>query len=152
MTIKRLAFEVESRELTIVAKLRSCFDNFWGKNISDMQLLALAKKLGENAEFCVAEDLVWGCLGCVAYYRNNLETKVAFLSILVTKKGFENKGIGSLLLDAVEKDCLRHDFVSIQLEVAADNDVAITFYTKRNYLLTGVGKQGYLCYSKNLGI
>ena len=152
MTIRRLDFDVESRELTIASALWSCLDNFWSKSINDMQLLALSKKLGEHAEFCVAEDPELGYLGCAAYYRNNLETRVAFLSILVTKQGFENRGIGSLLLDAVERECFQHEFISIQLEVAADNNPAIRFYTKRNYLLTGCCKQGYLSYSKSLGM
>lgn len=152
MTIKQLAFDIESREQVIAAALKPCLDNFWSKSINDVQLVAMSKKFGDNAEFIIAEDNDVGCLGCAAYYRNNLETRVAFLSIIVTKQGFENKGIGSLLLNAVENDCLQHGFITIQLEVSSGNDVAIRFYAKRNYLLSGCGKQGYLSYSKRLGM
>ena len=150
MKIRKLDWDVENRELEVVAALMPCLDNFWSKKIDHIQLATIAKKFGTTAEFIIAEDGELGCLGCAAYYRNNQETKIAFLSIIVTRKGFESKGIGTSLLDAVERDCALNGFVSIQLEVATENVAAIKFYKKRKYQLMGCGKQGYLSYSKSL--
>lgn len=78
----------------------------------------------------------WVCgefAGFVAFYANDDETKVAFISMLWVSARQRQRKIGSILLRHVAEVCKARAFESIRLQVARDNVAALNFYTGRGF-------------------
>ncbi|RRO24651.1 GNAT family N-acetyltransferase [Flavobacteriaceae bacterium 14752] len=73
--------------------------------------------------------------GVIAYYANNLETKQAYLSLILIDKRFQSMGIGRLLFEAAKFDLSRNNFLTFDLEVLNTNSRAQDFYRKYNFKL-----------------
>lgn len=67
-------------------------------------------------------------LGFIGYYKNDLVTKNAFLSMLILDDKFQGLGIGKNLLQFSIDDLKKRGFISYGLEVLKSNDKAINLY------------------------
>lgn len=66
-------------------------------------------------------------VGFIAYYNNDYENRIAFLSMLVVKHDYIGKGIGALMLESSLKDLSNKNFKKYRLEVLKKSK-AIEFY------------------------
>lgn len=71
--------------------------------------------------------------GLIAFYANNHETKVAFITSVLVSKNSRGKGIGTRLVKACENICREKGFKKISLEVHRENHIAISLYSKFGY-------------------
>ena len=99
---------------------------------NETDLKHLSEKYFSNGTVFVAYES-GKIAGLVAYYRNNFETKCAYLSMIVCKKKFCGKGIAAALYDEMYHDCRENSSVSLRLQVDKDNARAINFYKRRNF-------------------
>ena len=71
--------------------------------------------------------------GLIAFYANNHETKVAFITSVLVSKNSRGKGIGTQLVKTCEDVCKEKGFKKISLEVHKENYIAISLYRKFGY-------------------
>lgn len=72
-------------------------------------------------------------LGVIAFYVNDIENRIAFLSHISVLTEYQKMGIGSLMLDNAERAACDEGMKRMRLEVREDNDKAICFYTNMGY-------------------
>lgn len=65
----------------------------------------------------------------------------AHISDLFVIPGYWSRGIGTRLMDQAEALAARHGFIQIGLDVAIDNDRAISLYERRGYKDLGFGER-----------
>ena len=125
----------DSKQIETVLTLCSPFFHNQSKNNSKF-VTAQAEKFAKNAVFTVAveDDSV---IGFCAYYANDYKTCRAYLSMVVVSSYARGRGIGSALLKHMIQDCKSKGMRLIQLEVANNNTVAIRFYQKHKFKLSG---------------
>ncbi|MDN3655877.1 GNAT family N-acetyltransferase [Ferruginibacter paludis] len=71
--------------------------------------------------------------GFIAYYCNDIVSKIAFLTLLCVKPEFAGKGIGQHLLNCSIEDVKSKGFTSFHLEVSKDNQLAIHLYERAGF-------------------
>lgn len=128
---------IEISKISTLQEIRSvvlqCADDLFDQNVNEeSKLNALADKFARFAEVAVAQENDT-CLGYVAYYCNNQETKTAYISIIVIKKEYQGKGVGSLLYNSVISVLKQKGFTTLKLEVAKQNTTALSFYSKKGF-------------------
>lgn len=67
----------------------------------------------------------------IAFYCNDINNRVGFITMILVDKEFQKKGIGQLLLDAAINRLQYSEFSVCELKVLKSNRKAIDFY-KRN--------------------
>lgn len=92
-----------------------------------------------------------GIIGFVAFYCNNFENKIAYISMLAVKGNVRCKGFGHKLLREAEIISLNQGMETIQLEVMKANTNAIKFYEKNNYILHETKEESFI-YTKKLNL
>ena len=98
--------------------------------ISDLDYYAT--RLSVNAEVYQAKkDEV--TIGYVAFYANNKNEKIAFITQIAVKKEQQSMGLGRKLITIAEKKSLEIGMESIELEVFLDNPRALEFYKRSWY-------------------
>lgn len=91
-----------------------------------------AEKLYNNANiFAVIKELQY--IGFAAFYSNDIENNIAYLTQLAVKPEIENKGIGKMLLFVSIELSRKMGMKVIKLEVINDNIKAISFYKKNGF-------------------
>lgn len=98
-------------------------------DLSKEKIHILADKYAKCAELVVAyysQTIV----GYIAYYRNDVNSGVAYITMVVVKEDYRKKGIASLMLKCVIDDCIQNGFSIIRLEVDNENKNAIALYKK----------------------
>jgi ribosomal protein S18 acetylase RimI-like enzyme len=75
----------------------------------------------------------------------------AYLYGFRIKPDFRSKGIGSRMLDAVEQDLVCRQFEKVTLNVGKDNPLALNFYQKHGYQITGT-EAGRWSFIDHLGL
>jgi ribosomal protein S18 acetylase RimI-like enzyme len=95
----------------------------------------MSKKFCKYGTVLAVFDRQQNVVGFAAYYDNDLQNKTGFLSMIAVELSAQKKGVGTLLLDEVEKRILNSGMLRLNLEVHKSNLPAISFY----------GKHGYLC-------
>ena len=96
---------------------------------------ALLKML-RFADFIVAMDEE-EVAGMTAMYANNIETRVAYITLFGVKNAYGRRGVGRMLLEACEALALSRGMDRIRLEVTDSNERAVRFYTKHGFVRTG---------------
>lgn len=93
------------------------------------------KKIDKYASFekCYIDDTL---AGLVAYYCNNLESKEAFITIVLVDYDFRGLGIAQNLMNKVIDIIRSKDFTKCSLEVSLKNTQVIRLYEKLNYVET----------------
>ena len=90
-------------------------------------------------------------LGYISFYANDFINRTAFISLIAVKPEFQNKHIGSRLLEECFKIAKSKGMETIQLEVLKTNSLAIRFYKRHSFsFLYEKGEESYI-YQKNLG-
>ncbi len=72
-------------------------------------------------------------IGYVAFYANNKNEKIAFITQIAVKKEQQSMGLGRKLITIAEKKSLEIGMESIELEVFLDNPRALEFYKRSGY-------------------
>lgn len=96
------------------------------------QLGPYLDKLAARAEFMVHYDS-GNCLGFVAFYCNDLESRVAFITLVLTSDQARGRGVARNLLIATLLTMKNRDFHLCRLEVKKANTSAIGLYQKLNF-------------------
>lgn len=75
--------------------------------------------------------------GYAAFYCNDFETEIAYLSMLVVKNEFRRRGIAMTLIQCMIRFCRDSSFKAIRLEVDYRNGKAIGMYEKCGWIEEG---------------
>lgn len=111
----------------------SCVDREFIPFLSEkVNLLQYANKLAErgNNVFVVVDG---HDIGHAAYYSNNLESRMAFLTSICVKPEFRGNGVAELLLEEVLRGAWNDGMKNLSLEVDERNQAAICFYRKYGF-------------------
>lgn len=110
------------------------FDKVFSPSLSEriLDLDTYVQKLYRNAIIFIAieeNDFV----GFVAFYANDMNTHIAYLTQIAVKPKAQNKAIGKDLIDLCTKTSKDNGMVAIKLEVYNNNMKAIGFYKKHGF-------------------
>lgn len=123
--------------------IKSCADSFFNQSInSDKKIRELAEKYHESASFILA--LADGkTVGFAAFYSNDLITQVAYLSMIIVKESYQDKGIGqNILIDCINR-CNQNGMKKLKLEVNCNNSKALNFYLKNEFKILEKNDESY---------
>jgi ribosomal protein S18 acetylase RimI-like enzyme len=107
-----------------------------GRFVDTADLDAYFAKLDTHAEV-VAETEGDRCRGLVAFYCNNLQTRRAFITLVLVSPQDRGSGIGRTLVSRVLHACRERGFVSCGLEVRSDNAPALALYASLGFIAEG---------------
>ena len=102
-----------------------------------------AEKLMKNATFCYKEDNYGNIIGLVAGYLNNIDKKIAYITIVAVKKKYTRKGIAGNLIKKFIIKCRDSGINAVHLYTHKTNKGAIILYNKLgfiNYIETEIRK------------
>lgn len=89
-------------------------------------------KLGEKAE--IVSDFIAGrCRGFVAFYCNDMNTKQAYITLVLVDPRDRGLGLGKSLVASVLEMARRRGFSSCRLEVARRNELANAMYLSMGF-------------------
>ncbi|MDA9266229.1 ribosomal protein S18-alanine N-acetyltransferase [Gammaproteobacteria bacterium] len=94
-------------------------------------------KVGHHGLVCKENNLIIGFL-----IFSPIKPEAHLLSIAV-KETHERRGIGSLLISSMNKQCKAMGITQVFLEVRAGNDKAISFYEGHNFLKDAIREKYY---------
>lgn len=95
-----------------------------------------AGKLYRNAIVLVAKDDV-GIIGFVAFYANDFNLRVCYLTQIAVQSRVQNNNIGKLLLDLCTDTSKNIGMTEIKLEVNNYNHRAFNFYKRNGFSFCG---------------
>lgn len=126
-----------SSRFEIVKVLRlfnDCFPRSIEGRVGNLSLYAA--KLATQALIYISKDndLI---SGLVIFYANDQLTKVAYLSHIAVSADYQNKGIGSLLLQLSYAVSKKNGMTTMKLEVDKSNSKALAYYKKRSFIAIG---------------
>lgn len=107
-----------------------------GRFIEGVDLQVYLKKLDAHAEI-VSEADGGRCRGFVAFYCNNLETRRAFITLVLVAPQDRATGLGRTLVSRVLDICRGRGFSACGLEVRSDNTAAIAMYAGLGFVAAG---------------
>lgn len=115
--------------------MERCANSFYDQSVNNKnQILKLAEKFSKSARFIVAVDVRREEIcGFTAFYCNDINTKVSFLSMIIIRDDYQGKGIGKVLLDDCVERCKLEGMETFRLEVNCQNHKAISFYKKNHF-------------------
>ncbi len=94
--------------------------NEYAKKLSSYANFYLAKENGEN-------------IGVLAFYANDTQNRMAYISLIGVKNSLQGKGYGKWLLENCVKMAKENKMEKIALEVDDDNQNAIMFYERNGF-------------------
>lgn len=106
---------------------------FFGSE-KEQDLIQFSHKIAENAERFEywSKNLL---IGLVACYFNDKDTLTGYITVASVASGFRNTGVGSELLKTTLQYGLDNGFKSVKLEVNVQNQKAIAFYKKFDFII-----------------
>lgn len=130
---------------SISETLETDYDNFWNYNILKSEL----QNTNSIYLVCKFGSQILGFAGIT------ITLDSAELNNIVVKKNYRGNGISSLLLNELIKICKSNNCISLNLEVASSNTIAISLYEKFGFKQVGLRKKYYngidaLLYTLNL--
>lgn len=93
--------------------------------------MQLMQKIHMLADVIVAYSA--DVLGYIAVYANDMQTKVAYITLFAIKPDYQRCGIGYRLLKEAELIAIQRGLSRIRLEVQKSNIKAIQFYRKNGF-------------------
>lgn len=126
--------------LCLLTKAENSFTPSLSQNIP-YTLEEYAKKLSENASFVVVEDNE-EAIGFVAYY-TNIEGGFVYIPQIWVSDFYQRKGVGSSMVDMLISN-VPSIIRSIRLEVRKNNEKALSFYVKNQYVVIDEKGDKYL--------
>ena len=123
---------VEKKE-NIYSILQKLSPYFYNQSVNCPERIeSLSKKFSQYAVFrCVYKKGI-PC-GFAAFYVNDIERHVAFLSMIVVDRSFQKQGIGKTLLADVVNICRKEKMKYLDLEVDDTNKQALHFYASAGF-------------------
>ena len=70
----------------------------------------------------------------IAYYRNDYETNIAYLTYLCVNSKYRKNNLATKLLNIMVNDCIEKNFKIIRLETDKQNNIARKFYEKKGFI------------------
>ena len=114
--------------------LQTEFDEFWNYEVLKQELSS------NNSKYIVAktlDNIIVGFSGI------KIILDTAELMNIVTKKLYRKNGIGKLMLEYLINYCKKIGIKTLNLEVNAQNTIAINLYKKYNFKEVGLRKKYY---------
>ena len=108
-----------------------CLESLQQRNAIDF----FAEKFSKYASVIVAENSENICMGFIAYYANNLESKTAYITMVATLPEYRGMHIGQSLMDYCKKDIIAKGYTFIRLEGGKNNLIAQQFYKKNGFVI-----------------
>ncbi len=95
-----------------------------------------SQKLFDNSVIYYAKkDDIY--IGFIAFYCNNMETKIAYVPMIAIMSEFRGQGIGSKLLDIAIAHIKNNGFRKIEIETW-EGSKAIFLYQKKGFMITKI--------------
>ncbi len=139
LTYTHIAEEGEVRRV-----LNACAPAFHDQSYNDPERIAeLAKKFAQAARVLVAYEQDEP-RGFCAYYANDAQSRIAYVSMIIVAPGMQGLSIGSHLLEGAMDDARTCGMAHMRLEVACDNEGAVRFYHRHGFTEESV--QGDHCF------
>ena len=107
-----------------------------GRFVDNANLDAYLEKLDTRAEV-VADTDAGRCRGFVAFYCNDVESRRAFITLVLVAPSDRGSGVGRALVSRVLDLCRQRGFTSCGLEVRADNAAALALYSSLGFVSVG---------------
>lgn len=104
-----------------------------------------SKKLANNAIIIVASTKK-DVIGISAFYANDIEKKIAYISFIATLSNYRHLGIASNILKVIISFLQKKGFKSLELEVYKDNTVAVKFYLSKGFKTKLQNETSYFLY------
>lgn len=129
-----MVIQVVDSQSDIAETLFQCREDFYNQDFNNIDMIeTLSFKFSKYAKVVrfVDEHKI---LGFAAYYINNTETRIAFLSMIIISNKYQGLGLGTELLNYIQSDCKNEKMEYLRLEVDLKNANAIRFYTRNSFL------------------
>lgn len=111
---------------------------------------AYADKLSKYANFYVGVEN-GEVFGIAVFYSNDKTDRKAYISLIGLKSAVQKKGLGTWLLNQCEDKARQDGMEQMLLEVDCDNEVAIAFYKKNGYAISGNTDRSSMYMNKRIG-
>lgn len=133
-------------ESAIEEALMLCREDLFDKALNDPNVIKrLSEKYAKFGKVIVLSSETQ-IVGLAAFYDNNESDKEGFLSLIVVRSIFQNRGLGRSLLDRVVYECRASGMERLVLEVDKKNVKAQNFYRKSGFKYQCESKVSfYLC-------
>ena len=116
---------------------------------SDAFRRAMSQKFSKNALVYVLKEGA-DHVGFAAFYANNTDTRIAFISMIAVKEESRGRHYGSTLMEKVSLTAVENGMRWMQLEVQRSNTAAISFYQKHGFVMIGEKSADSYLMSKEL--
>lgn len=100
---------------------------------SRTNLQQYAEKINKYANLELAIDHNKNITGLLAYYCNNQQTKIGFITLLGVLPEYQNAGIAKKLLLNCISGCIREKMKIVTVKTEVANSKAISFYQKNGF-------------------
>jgi ribosomal protein S18 acetylase RimI-like enzyme len=101
---------------------------FYPRLSSRVNIGQYSKKLYANAYFILCNTNDKSVVGLIAFYANDFETSVAYLSIIFVNQEYQGHGIAKNMIKMMFDKLKELNFIEILLEVHQENASAINMY------------------------
>ena len=119
-------------EAEILNIMALCDDAFEKSIIHRDDFKELSFKICSYSKFTAAK-INGVTAGYAAVYANNIQTRIAYLTLIGVRPEFQKRHIGARLLSECERIARENGMISMKLEVRDANTGAIKFYKKNGY-------------------
>lgn len=134
---------MEVADIPQVAQIeRDCFSEPWSEQ-------GFADGLNNSASFMVAENEEGAVVGYIGMYVTSPEGEITNVAVAREERG---KGIGGMLVEAMQTWAAEHGVKRIVLEVRVSNASAIHVYEKKGFVTIGVRRNFYRFPMEDAGI
>ncbi|MBE6300534.1 MAG: GNAT family N-acetyltransferase [Parabacteroides distasonis] len=108
-----------------------------------VNIFEYSKKLKNNAtHFCARNDNK--LVGLISVYLNDFTSKIGYVTLVHVNIDYRKYGIASTLLEKVLIEARNKGFEYIDLEVYKKNEIAISLYEKKRFLIKKEQKDSYI--------
>ena len=129
LTYTHIAEEGEVRRV-----LNACAPAFHDQSYNNPERIAeLAKKVAQAARVLVAYEQDEP-RGFCAYYANDEQSRIAYVSMIIVAPGMQGRSVGSRLIAQAADDARACGMTRMRLEVACDNEGALRFYRRHGFV------------------
>ncbi len=111
--------------------------------LDDVDIDRYLAKLDAHAEI-VSDSISERCRGFVAFYCNDIETKQAFITLVLVDPRDRGLGLGRALVACVLSVARHRGFTSCRLEVGKGNQVAYHMYLSQGFQVVEDRDRTYL--------
>lgn len=127
--LKNASYDQQKEICSFIKKYEKDFSPKLSKRVD---IEDYSKKLLNKAECYIYEEKE-NIRGFVAFYANNYDSKVAYLSIILVDHKFRGKGVGNKLIERMEKCCRKKGFEKIKMEMSSGKEGLKKWYLDKGY-------------------